>query len=121
MTGQVSLAPEHVANIRAWVERDPTGLIQWIGTLPAKQQEHTIEAVIAVETEPNPEFAFLIAGGIERELPRGNRRNKILQSWAPRDPAAAARAVAELPESERERFTGTLRAYSRPRPPAAPR
>jgi RNA polymerase sigma factor (sigma-70 family) len=116
--GTMNLDRQHVANTLAWLERDPEGLVQWIATVPAgKQREHTTEAVIAIATETNPDFAFLLASGIAREGPRMSRRSEVIRAWAPRDPDAAARAIAaaDLPERDRERLLAVISALSRKR------
>jgi RNA polymerase sigma factor (sigma-70 family) len=110
-----TLDAEHLSHVRAWVEQDPSGLVRWIATLPAgRQREHTTEVVIAIATETNPEFAFLLTSGIARELPRMNRRSEVIRAWAPRDPVAAARAVTtgDLSERERNRLQSIITAAS---------
>jgi RNA polymerase sigma factor (sigma-70 family) len=94
--GRVKLESGHVDNIRAWVKEDPEGVIRWIAALPTspRQREHTLEAVIAVETETNPDLAFMLANSITRDLARSNRLTSVVRDWALRDPAAAAQAVA---------------------------
>jgi RNA polymerase sigma factor (sigma-70 family) len=112
-----ALDREHLARVRAWVEQDPSDLIRWIATLPSgRQREHTTEAVIAIATETNPEFAFLLTGGIARDLPRMNRRSEVIRAWAPRDTAAATRAVttADLSAIERDRLLSII-ATARPK------
>jgi RNA polymerase sigma factor (sigma-70 family) len=112
----MSLDSQHVANVRAWMDRDAANLAQWIATLPpGKQREHTTEAVIAIATETDPELAFLFTGGIDRETPRMNRRFEVVRAWAARDPAAATRviAAADLPERERERLLSAISAIGR--------
>jgi hypothetical protein len=108
-----TLEAEHVANVRAWVQQDPSDLVKWIAKMPpGRQREHTTEAVIAIATETDPEFAFLLASGIDRELPRMNRRSEVIRAWALRDSAAATRAVAatELSDRERDRLISLIAA-----------
>jgi hypothetical protein len=108
-----TLEAEDVANVRAWVQQDPADLVKWIATVPpGRQREHTTEAVIAIAAETDPEFAFLLASGIDRELPRMNRRSEVIRAWALRDSAAATRAVAatELSDRERDRLISLIAA-----------
>lgn len=100
----LSLNAAHIAGLRAWADRDPSGLIQWISTLPdPKRREHALEAVIYVEMERHPEFAFLVTHAIEDDRPRRNRRHTIVRSWVERDIDAAAHAIATTDMTDAER------------------
>jgi hypothetical protein len=116
----VELESGHVANIRAWVKEDPEEVIRWIAALPtsSSQREHTLEAVIAVETETDPELAFMLANSIAPGSARSNRLSDVVRAWAPRDPAAVAQAVAaaDLPDDLRARLNRVIeRAKQAPR------
>lgn len=117
--GEVKLEEAHIANIRAWVKQDPEGVVRWVAELPvsSRQREHTLEAVIAVETETNPELAFMLANSIAREMPRSNRMHEVLRQWAERDSAAAAQAVAQadLAPEIRARMSRTVEMIARMR------
>jgi hypothetical protein len=98
--------------LRAWVAQNPQEVNQWLNTIPEddKQREHTLEALIIIETSTDPKSAFALANGIATDAARANRIVDVARQWAQSDPAAAAQAVqgANLPDDFKNKLLQML-------------
>jgi RNA polymerase sigma factor (sigma-70 family) len=107
--------------LRAWMEENPDAALQWLASLPTQgnQQMHTTEAMIAIETGNDPDFAFQLANSISLDSSRLARIGDVLRVWAPLDPVAATNAVqsADIPEQDKTILITKIAALKTPPQP----
>lgn len=103
---------------RAWMKADPQAVFTWLGSIPTErnQRMHTIEAIIAIELESDPEAALLLANYHSKESSRIGRLRDVVSVWASLDPSAATEATqnANVSEQDRAQLLKAVRNLSHP-------